>query len=117
MYSRSKMKRSIQQSLRKRGYNIHRMTDEERERWTRREARLAGQSLHSVFGAELKRLTNLRNRYAAVQLPVATHSVWRPRGDSTAQPDIGWGGVDLRNFAARAPTCGTTAPLDSRPPT
>lgn len=102
MYSRSQMKDRIQRSLRKRGYNIHRMTEDERERWSRREARLASQSLDTVFGPELKRLADLRNRYAEVQLPVATHSVWQSRSDSLMQTEIGWGGVDLRNFRGQS---------------
>lgn len=98
MYTRSQLKQRIQRSLRKRGYNVHRMTEGERERWILREQRAANESLDSVFGTDLRRLQDLRQQYATVQLPVAAHSVWGRRGATESHTDIGWGGVDLRNF-------------------
>jgi len=92
------MRRVIQRSLRKLGYNIYRLTDDERKAFARFESQATSQSMASVFGADLHRLTELRQRYASVKLPVAVHSVWASRKTSAAIADIGWGGVDLRNF-------------------
>ena len=93
-----RVKRVIQRSLRKLGYNVYRMTGEERTAFERLEQRATGQSLNSVFGAKLERLQELRRRYATVRLPVAIHSVWGSRSNSESLADVGWGGVDLRNF-------------------
>lgn len=90
--------KAVQRTLRRLGYNIHRLSDDERETFARFEQERRGQSLQTVFGDELPRLQELRRRYAKVTLPVAAHSVWAARRTSGAASEVGWGGVDLRRF-------------------
>ncbi|WP_182481568.1 putative sugar O-methyltransferase [Nocardioides immobilis] len=90
-----RLKRGLQRALRHRGYALYRLTAEERAAIERRDDR---ESLDSVFGPSLDRLQELRRRYSEVDLPVAIHSVWGARKTRRGTTDIGWGGVDLRNF-------------------
>jgi putative sugar O-methyltransferase len=96
--STTQIRRVIQHALRKIGYNIYRLSEEERRAYARYDDQLRKQDLTSIFGADLPRLQALRRRYDAVQLPVAIHSVWGARNTAEAQRDIGWGYVDLRSF-------------------
>lgn len=95
---RTKLNRVVQRALRKRGYGVYRLSDDERAMFERDEQRNSRDSLNDTFGASLRRLQDLRTRYAAVDLPVAIHSLWATRNSSRHIADIGWGGVDLRNF-------------------
>ena len=97
-----RVKRVVQRSLRKRGYNLHRLTDEERKTFERHGLRDYPESPEKLFGARLERLQVLRRRYADVRLPVAAHSLWASRGESDSSVDIGWTGVDLANFRGSA---------------
>lgn len=93
------IKRAIQRALRTAGYNIYRLSEEERKALAREEQRLTRQDLETIFGAELPWLQELRQRYAAVALPVAVHSVWGGSQKASGPVrEIGWGGLDLRNF-------------------
>lgn len=96
--STNRIRRVIQRALRKAGYNIYRLSEEERRAYARYEEQLRKQNLDSIFGADRPRLQALRRRYDAVHLPVAVHSVWGARNTAEAQRDIGWGYVDLRSF-------------------
>lgn len=95
------IKKAIQGALRRAGYNLHRMTDEEKALFARIKRENAC-SVESVFGDALARLAELRSRYAQVRLPVSTHSLWAARDTDKAGADIGYGGVDLRRFRAAA---------------
>ncbi len=95
------LRKAIQDALRRAGYNLHRLTPLERRFFEQIERQKRETSVESVFGDALPRLPELRRRYAAVRLPVATHSIWGGSGkESTSGNDVGWGwgGVDLRNF-------------------
>lgn len=98
MIKSQQLKRAIQRSLRKLGYSIYRLSEEERKAYGRFEQHASSQTLATVFGSDLGRLNELRQRYAAVRLPVASHSIWESRKTSDTMSDIGWGGVDLRSF-------------------
>ena len=102
MHTLRPLTQRVQRALRNRGYNLHRMTERERERWAEREEQFATRSLGTVFGADLERLTDLRQRYATVSLPVAVHSIWKPGSHSDDHTDVGAGGVDLRHFRAHS---------------
>lgn len=92
------IKRVIQRALRKAGYNIYRLSEEERRAFARYDAQRRRPDLQAVFGDRVQRLQELRQRYENVSLPVAVHSVWASRQGSDAVRDIGWSGVDLCNF-------------------
>jgi len=80
------------------GFNIYRISSEERAEFEGFERCLSGQTLTTVFGDDAGLLRNLKSRYARVNLPIAVHSVWERKGTSDTEPDIGLGGVDLRAF-------------------
>ncbi|MGH8461579.1 MAG: putative sugar O-methyltransferase [Stenotrophobium sp.] len=90
------LKARVSRSLQGLGYNIYRLTEEDRRQIALQQSEppLA----EEIFGAQLPRLQELRTRYAQVQLPVALHSVWRSRGQTGDTSDMGWGTVDLRRF-------------------
>lgn len=92
------IKKVLQGALRRAGYNVYRITDEERAIFEQIEEQQRGQTLQTVFGDELPRLQELRKRYAQVRLPVTAHSVWDGPRSAGATADIGWGGLDLRSF-------------------
>lgn len=92
-----RVKRAIQQSLRRRGFDLHRITDEERKA-LERHASDNHESAQAIFGPRLERLQDLRRRYAAVRLPLTMHSMWASRGEFGKSIDIGWTGVDLPRF-------------------
>lgn len=109
-------RKAVQKALLNLGYDIHRVTDEEREALEQLHRETDGLTLESVFGDHLPRLQELRERYADVQLPVASHSVWGGGKRSGTKTSIGWGGMDLRvfrghnayvwNYAGSSPTVG-----------
>jgi SAM-dependent methyltransferase len=84
--------------LRRTGYDLYRISQEERQALDRYEQDLQGQTLATAFGADMPRLNDLKQRYAQVRLPIANHSVWGAKDAVDAKTDIGWGGVDLRAF-------------------
>lgn len=92
------LKGLVRKAFRKYGYNIYQISNEERLALDNYEQQLSGQTLKSVFGSDVSRLVELKARYADVQLPIATHSVWQGKGEAAAKSDIGWGGLDLRAF-------------------
>lgn len=98
MITTQRVKSAVRQALRRAGYNLYRLTEEERQVLLDYERQLQTQSLTTVFGSDLPRLQELRRRYAAVELPVAIHSVWGARESPDTAREIGWGGVDLRSF-------------------
>ncbi len=92
------VRRAMQQVLRRAGYNLYRLSAEERVLLNRYQTEEDGQTLNDVFGGRLERLQELRRCYEGVYLPVATHSIWGAKKGAGHQADIGTGGVDLRNF-------------------
>jgi putative sugar O-methyltransferase len=90
------IKESVKRALRKQRYHVVRISDEERaiiEDFER------SQSIAPAdFGPKLSTLRDLKNRYASVRLPIASHSIWTARGGDETKPDIGRGGVDLQSF-------------------
>lgn len=94
------LKKAIQKALRRMGYNLHKLGDDERAAFERYEAAMAAASMTGVFGDLLPRLQELRRRYATVKLPVAVHSIWAGDTANENVARIGWGGIDLRNFRA-----------------
>lgn len=98
MSVRGAMKTWIRQALRKQGYNVYRMSDEERTELENYERAKSVQYLPADLGPELLRLRELKSRYAGVRIPITNHSLWGSKGNSETKPDIGWGGVDLETF-------------------
>jgi len=98
MTKSQQLKRAIQRSFYKLGYKIQRVTEEERKAFFQFEQDAAGPTPEGVFGAGLQRLGELRQRYEAVRLPVALHSVWGARKSAGSIADVGLDGVDLRRF-------------------
>ena len=102
MKTSQRLKRATNRSLRKRGFEFHRLTDDEREAYAHQERRDLEHSPESLFGVKLERLRDLRRRYAGVNLPIAVHSLWATRGETDKSVDIGWTGIDLANFRGSA---------------
>jgi len=94
------IKGTIRHALRKRGYHVYRISDEERSQLDAHERHSSARTVPADFGTDLSRLRELKTRYALVQLPVTSHSLWSAKGHSETKPDIGRGGVDLHNFRA-----------------
>ncbi|MFN0315899.1 MAG: putative sugar O-methyltransferase, partial [Burkholderiales bacterium] len=92
------VKSHIRNTLRKMGYNVYRLSDEERLQYDALEGRLSNRSDPVNSGYGLSRLRELKSRYAKMDLPITRHSLWGAKGNSEANADIGWGGVDLRSF-------------------
>ena len=92
------IRRSIKRSLRKTGYNIYRISDEDRSVIEKFEGSPPSATVEAVFGSKLSILRDLKSRYARVRLPIAIHSIWSARGNSETKPDIGRGGLDLLTF-------------------
>lgn len=94
------IKANIRSFIHNKGYNLYRMTEADR-----RQLLLENQELpmaESAFGNALSRLYELRERYAKVRLPIATHSVWRSRGRTKDTADVGWGTVNVRKFRSNS---------------
>jgi SAM-dependent methyltransferase len=94
------IKKRIQEQLLNLGYNLYRITDDDR-------LHLASQHqsptfAESLFDEALPRLYELRERYKAVQLPIALHSVWKSRGRTKDSADVGWGSIDVRVFRSNS---------------
>jgi hypothetical protein len=96
MYKR--LKAFVRRLIRTAGYNFYRVSDEDRLFIEKYEQRLSGESVASIFGPALPRLSELRARYAEVNLPIAVHSIWSRKDVSDNGVDIGYGGFDLRTF-------------------
>lgn len=96
----SAIRANIRDFVRDKGYNFYRMTEADRRQLLleNQEPPVAG----SIFGQALPRLQELRERYAKVQLPIASHSVWRSRGRTKDTADVGWGTVDVRKFRSNS---------------
>lgn len=94
----ARIRKALKGALLSAGYNIERLSDEERAVLAKMDAQQRSQSLESIFGDELPKLQDLRQRYSKVNLPVAVHSVWGGRRSDKGTVDIGWGGLDLRTF-------------------
>lgn len=56
--------------------------------------------MDAVFGSDLARLDELRQRYVAVKSPAAVHSVWAHRGSKSNLVSAGLAGIDLTRFRA-----------------
>jgi hypothetical protein len=92
------IRKRVRQAARDRGYDIHWISPEDRAELESYERYLSGQADWANSALDLSRLRELKKRYSQVQLPVVVHSVWRPRGGSETSPNVGWEGIDLRNF-------------------
>ena len=92
------VKSCIRRTLRKMGYNVYRLSNEERLQFDTHERRLANRPDPVTSGQGPTRLRDLKTRYARIDLPITRHSLWGAKSESNATADIGWGGVDLQNF-------------------
>ena len=91
------IKRVARLGLEGMGYGIYRLSAE--ERLSRISERASTRpSLESMFGDDLSKLQDLRERYAKVDLPIARHSTWASKHAAGSRVNIGWGGVDLCSF-------------------
>lgn len=97
----NRLKPFLRALLARLGYSLYRLSAEERERLSLQQRALSGQTLADVFGADLPKLHELRERYSRVTFAAARHSVWGTKADADgSHAAIGWGGMDLRQFRA-----------------
>ena len=96
------------------GYNLYRITPEERQAIESYEAHGSAQALDTAFDADVSKLRDLRQGYARVDLPIAIHSAWGSRGATDTQADFGFGEfvVDLRYFRGDNVYVWSCAPSD-----
>lgn len=95
------IKKALQRALRRAGFHLHRLSDVDRALYARADQQRP-QALTELYGEQLAHLDDLRQRYARVQLPVATHSLWAGNKARGAVRAMGWGFVDLRTFRGSA---------------